>query len=107
MAIYELRTYDIVVGKMAEVLKLYQSAGYPAIEKGGFNQNLVGYFSGDIGALNQLIHIWKFEDDNARRDFWTRLFRDDDFMAFAAQLRPMVRAQHNKLMLNAPWGPRP
>ncbi|NDH32601.1 MAG: NIPSNAP family protein, partial [Betaproteobacteria bacterium] len=30
MAIYELRTYDVVVGKMAEVIELYQQEGWPA-----------------------------------------------------------------------------
>jgi hypothetical protein len=35
------------------------------------------------------------------------LFADDDFMAFAAQLRPLLITQTNQLLLNAPWGPRP
>ena len=30
---------------------------------------LVGYFTGDIGAVNQLIHVWKFDDDADRRAF--------------------------------------
>ncbi|MEY3185099.1 MAG: hypothetical protein RLZZ613_1787 [Pseudomonadota bacterium] len=34
MAIYELRTYDVVVGKMSEVVQLYQQEGwhYPFME---------------------------------------------------------------------------
>ena len=35
MALYELRTYTLYVGKMAEAAKLYQELGYPALEKGG------------------------------------------------------------------------
>jgi hypothetical protein len=30
MAIYELRTYDVIVGKMADVVALYKAEGYPA-----------------------------------------------------------------------------
>ncbi|MEZ5741379.1 MAG: NIPSNAP family protein [Burkholderiaceae bacterium] len=107
MAIYELRTYSITVGKMAQVIELYKNEGFPALERGRFSSRLVGYFTGDIGGLNQLIHLWKFDDDADRRDFWTRLFSDPDFMAFASQLRPLVQHQENKLMLNAPWGPKP
>ena len=107
MAIYELRTYNIVVGKMGEVLEHYKTLGYPALQAGGFDKHLTGYFTGDIGALNQLIHIWKFEDDNQRRDFWARLFSDKDFMAFAGKLRPLLQSQENKLMLAAPWGSHP
>ncbi|MEZ5651784.1 MAG: NIPSNAP family protein [Burkholderiaceae bacterium] len=105
MAIYELRTYDVVVGKMSEVVSLYSSEGFPALKAGGFDANLVAYFTGDIGALNQLIHVWKFDDDNARRAHWARVYADQGFMAFAAKLRPLLLAQNNKLMLAAPWGP--
>jgi hypothetical protein len=65
----------------------------------------VGYFIGDIGALHQLIHIWKFEDDADRRAFWAALFADEQFMAFAQKVRPLVASQENKLMMAAPWGP--
>ena len=55
MAIYELRTYTFVVGKMAEGVELYKAAGWPALAK--HPDRLVGYFTGDIGALNQLVHL--------------------------------------------------
>ena len=32
MALYELRTYTPYVGKMAEVTKLYQELGFPALK---------------------------------------------------------------------------
>ena len=105
MAIYELRTYQVVVGKMAAVIELYKTEGYPAIAR--HPAKLVGYFTGDIGALNELVHLWKFDDEADRRAFWAGLFADPAFMAFAAQLRPMLLSQNNKLMLNAPWGPQP
>jgi hypothetical protein len=31
MALYELRTYTLHCGKMAEVVKLYQEIGFPAL----------------------------------------------------------------------------
>lgn len=105
MAIYELRTYGVTVGKMAEVVELYKTQGWPALAK--HPQRLVGYFTGDVGALNQLVHLWKFEDDSDRRAFWAGVFADAEFMAFARQLRPLLHSQDNKLMLAAPWGPAP
>ena len=104
MAIYEMRTYQVVVGQMAAVVDLYKHQGWPALEK--HPQKLLGYFTGDIGAMNQLIHIWKFDDDADRRAFWAGVFGDPAFMAFAKQLRPMLHSQDNKLMLSAPWGPQ-
>ena len=105
MAIYELRTYTVIVGKMAEVVGLYQAEGWPALAK--HPPKLVGYFTGDIGAINQLVHLWKFDDDADRRAFWAGLFADPDFMAFAAKLRPLLLSQENKLLMASPWGPHP
>ncbi len=105
MAIYELRTYQVTVGKMAEVVRLYASEGWPVLQK--HPAKLVGYFTGDVGALNQLVHLWKFDDDADRRGFWAGVRADPDFQAFAAQLRPLLQSQNNQLMGAAPWGPHP
>lgn len=103
--LFELRTYSVIVGKMDDVIELYRSEGWAALEK--YQKNLAGYFTGDAGALNQLIHLWKFDDDADRRHHWAAIYADDDFMAFAAKLRPMLMSQENKLMQAAPWGPHP
>ena len=79
MALYELRTYTLYVGKMAEAVKLYQELGFPALKKGGHDKNLVGYFQGDTGMINQLVHLWKFEDDADRRAHWEAVFANTDF----------------------------
>lgn len=105
--IYEKRTYCVVVGQMAEVVRLYSTLGWPALEAGGFSRNLIGYFTSDTGELHQLVHLWRFESDDARREFWKKLFADESFMAFAKQLRPLLKSQANQLLLSAPWGPRP
>lgn len=108
MALYELRTYTLYVGKMGEAVKLYQQFGYPAIEKGGFHKKLVGYFQGDTGVINQLVHLWKFDDDADRRKHWAGLFASSDFIdGFAAKFRPLVMSQEVKLLHAAPWGPHP
>ena len=107
MPLFEKRTYDVTVGKMPELIGHYDSEGWPALEAGGFGKHLVGYFISDTGPLHQLIHIWRFDDDAARRDFWSRLYADGDFMAFAAKIRPLIRAQEVQLLQPAPWGPNP
>lgn len=105
--IYEKRTYSVTVGQMTEVIRLYSALGYPALEAGGFSKKLIGYFTSDTGELHQLMHLWRFDSDDDRRAFWKRLFEDQDFMAFARQLRPLIKTQSNQLLLAAPWGPHP
>jgi len=45
MTVYEMRTYTLHVGKMAEAVKLYTEFGYPALQKGGQDKKLIGYFA--------------------------------------------------------------
>ena len=67
MALYELRTYTLRVGAMAEAVKLYQELGFPALQRGGQDKKLVGYFQSDTGTINPLVHLWEFDDDADRR----------------------------------------
>ena len=91
MALYELRTYTLHVGKMAEAVKLYQELGYPALRKGGLDKKLVGYFQSDTGMMNQLVHLWKFDDDADRRAHWASVFANKDFVdGCASKLRPLL-----------------
>jgi len=91
MTVYEMRTYTLQVGKMAEAVKLYTELGYPALQKGGQDKKLIGYFQSDTGTINQLVHLWKFNDDSDRRAHWASAFANKDFVEGFA----------------APWGPHP
>lgn len=105
MALYELRTYNFYVGKLAEAVKLYNDEGWPALEN--YQDKIVGYFTTDVGGLNQLVHLWKFDDDADRRQHWASLLSDPDFMEFGKKLRPLILSQTNQLLLAASWGPHP
>jgi NIPSNAP len=108
MALYELRTYTLYVGKMAEAVKLYQEIGFPALQKGGQDKKLVGYFQSDTGTINQLVHLWKFDDDADRRAHWAAVYANKDFVeGFASKFRPLLMTQEVKLLHPAPWGPHP
>jgi hypothetical protein len=56
--LYEIRTYTLRVGTQAEVEKLY-GAAYESRKK--YSQ-LAGFFHSEVGPLNQIIHIWPYEN---------------------------------------------
>jgi hypothetical protein len=108
MVVYEMRTYTLHVGKMGEAVKLYTEFGYPALQKGGQDKKLIGYFQADTGTINQLVHLWKFNDDADRRAHWASVFANKDFVdGFAVKFRPLIASQEVKLLTAAPWGPHP
>lgn len=107
MPVYEQRTYTLHAGKMRELADLYTDVAWPLFQRRGYDAHLVGYFTVDVGTLNQLVHMWRFTDDADRRAFWAQLYADDEFMEFARALRPLVLRQENTLLLPAAWGPQP
>ena len=92
---------------MKDAVAAYQDYGWPAIKNGGFDNKLVGYFTSDTGGLHQIVHLWKFDDYNDRRQHWDTMFQDPAFMEFAGKIRPLLMTQHNQLLTASPWGPHP
>ena len=78
MKIFELRTYTLHVGKLSSAIKIYEELGWPALKK--YKDNIIRYYIGDVGALNQIIHVWQFEDDNSRRELWKTIYNDKEFL---------------------------
>jgi NIPSNAP len=108
MPLYELRTYTLRVGTMTEAVKLYQGIGFPALQKGSHDKKLIGYFQADTGTINQIVHLWKFDDDADRRAHWAAVYANKDFVeGFASKFRPLLMTQEVKLLQAAPWGPHP
>jgi hypothetical protein len=93
---------------MAEAAKLCTQFGYPALQKGGHDKKLIGYFQADTGMINQLAHLWTVDDDADRRAHGAAVFANQDFMeGFAVHFCPLVLSQEVKLLTAAPWGPHP
>ena len=108
MALYELRTYTLRVGALAEAVKLYQEICFPALQKGKHDKKLIGYFQAGTGTINQILHLWKFDDDADRRTHWAAVYANKDFLeGFASKFRPLPMTQEVKLLNAAPWGPHP
>ena len=97
----------LYVGRMPEALHLYQELGHPAMKNSGLDKKLVGYFQSDTGIMNQLIHLWKFDDDADRRAHWKEMSTDSLFREFAVKFRPLVLNIEVKILLAAPWGCHP
>ena len=93
---------------MAEAVKLDQEIGFPAFQKGSHDKKLIGYFQGDTGTINQIVHLWKFDDDADRRTHWAAVYANKDFVeGFASKFRPLLMTQEVKLLQAARWGPHP
>ena len=67
--------------------------------------HLVGYFLSEMGPLNQVVHMWAYEDlaDRARRR--AILLSNPDWKVYAAKVKPFVLTQENKILVPAEFSP--
>jgi hypothetical protein len=101
--IVEQRTYTLHVGKVPEYLRLYESEGM-AIQTRILGR-LVGYFTADIGPLNQIIHMWGYEslEDRARRR--AEMQADPGWKAYIAKIQPLIQTQETKILIPTSFSP--
>lgn len=99
--IVEERTYTTHPGKWRDYLALYEARGL-AIQQRILGR-MVGYYHADIGELNQIVHLWAYEDLNERAERRARLMADPGFQAYVAQMLPLLQSQHSRILVPAPF----
>ena len=62
--LYDMRTYTLKNGSLGTVEKLFEDA-MPVREK---YSRLGGFFHAESGVLNQIVHIWPYENLEHRRE---------------------------------------
>ena len=101
--IVEERIYTLQPGTAPEYLRLYEAEGFAIQEP--ILGHLVGYFSTELGPLNQVVHLWAYESFEERTARRARLTADEGWKAYIAKVRPFVLSQENKILIPARFSP--
>jgi hypothetical protein len=101
--IVEQRDYHVTTGKLAELVRLYETEGI-AIQAdvlGGF----VGAFTTDIGALSTYTSLWSYASFAEREERRATLQARDDWKAFLAKIQPLIHTQQNRILVPTAFSP--
>jgi hypothetical protein len=102
--IHELRTYTIQPGKAPEYVELAGAVGR-AIRGDRFGK-LLGYWSTELGPLNQVIHLGEFADVAARAEARAGLAKDERWTKeYIPKSQALLVAQENMLLTPVDWYP--
>src|SRR5690606_10914745 len=80
--IFELRTYTAKPGRAADFIKLYESEALPLQNK--YLGGLVGFYVTELGPLNQIVHLWRYESLADREQRRAALEADPGWAVFRA-----------------------
>jgi hypothetical protein len=101
--IVDVRTYPLVPRKMPKYLELFEKHALPVMTRHGLQ--LIGYYVSQIGPLNQVVHLWRYDSlaDMERK----RTARDADpaWGKFLSLTEGMVASQDNKVMRPTSFSP--
>ena len=99
--ILEQRDYHVYTGRLAELVRLYESEGIAVQQEilGGF----VGAFTTDIGALSTYTSMWRYDNYGERERRRARLQADERWQAFLPKIQPLIHTQQNRILLPTPF----
>jgi hypothetical protein len=97
----EMRTYTIHPGKIGDYLRLYENEGMK-VQKSILGR-MVGYYRTEIGTLNQVVHLWAYEDFADRDRRRATLLADATWTAYLPKMLPLLISQESTLLFPAPF----
>jgi hypothetical protein len=95
----EQRTYTTYPGKWRDYLALYEAEGLE-IQKRILGR-MVGYYRSEGGILNQIVHMWAYEDMNEREQRRSQLMADPDWLSYVARMMPLLQSQESRILIPA------
>jgi hypothetical protein len=96
--IFDHRVYTIRANRLHEFLKLYESVALPMQRK--YLGEPYAYFYSEVGHLNQVTHIWKYDSADDRQTRRDKMAADPEWQAYvrqAAELGLVDRAENQLL----------
>jgi len=95
--IYELRTYTVRPGTLGDIIKAASTVSRD-IRKDDFGK-LEGYWSTEIGPLNQVMHMWSYSDLNERTRMRAELAKNSRWTGeYLPLIRPLLVRQEVRLL---------
>jgi hypothetical protein len=98
--IYEIRTYGIAPGSLAEVEKRF-AEGYEYRKK---YSPLTAFLHTEIGPLNEVVHIWGYKDLAERAQIRTEAAKDANW---PPKIREFVRTMRSEIVVPFGFVPEP
>lgn len=99
--IYEIRTYSIAPGSLAEVEKRF-GEGYTEHRKK--YSELAAFWHTDIGPLNEIIHVWPYRDIAERNRIRAEAAKDPNW---PPKIGEFIRSMHSEILVPFPFSPLP
>jgi hypothetical protein len=106
MAVYDFRMYTLKPGATPDYMAAVRELALPIRQKYGVK--LAGWYYSDVGEINQVVHIWWFQDHAHMIEAKAKVAADPDWtQKYLPRVRDLIVAQKTYLMLSPDFAPEP
>jgi len=104
--VFDFRTYTFKPGSIPAYMSAAEEVAIPIRKRHGIK--LAGWYYSEIGDLNQVTHIWAFDDLKHLKDAKDALAADPEWTGtYIPRVRGLLVAQNTYLMNTTEFGPVP
>jgi hypothetical protein len=103
LMIVDHRTYEPKPGTVRDFLALYGREGLPVQMK--HLGRLVGYFTTEVGNVNEIVHIWACEDLGDRTKRRAAMAADPAWQTYLQKSREYLQHMNNKILVPTTFSP--
>jgi hypothetical protein len=101
--ILEERTYAVKPEHVKDYLAVYQAEGLELQVK--YLGNLIGWFTTDIGTVNEVVHLWRYESLGDRETRRAKLEADPAWQAFRAKSSGYLLSMRSRILRPTAFSP--
>jgi hypothetical protein len=101
--IVDVRTYTLIPRKLAKYVEIFEKHALPVMKRHGLE--LMGYYVSYIGALNQVVHLWRYDSLADMESKRTARDADPAWGEFLSLTEGMILAQDDKVMRPTSFSP--
>ena len=101
--IVEERIYTMQPGRVQEWLAFYGERGLAVQNR--LLGRLIGFFTSEIGTLNQVVHIWAYDSLAHREQCRAALAADPDWKAYQRDAPKVIVTMENRILVPVPFSP--
>ena len=101
--IIDYRAYTFRPGTVPTFLKMFEEEGMEVQKR--ILGHFVGMFRTEVGNVNEVIHMWAYENSQEREKRRAELFQDPGFDAYVRKVRELIVNQDVRILVPPAFSP--
>lgn len=102
--IVDYRAYTFKPGTIPAFYEMFEKEGLEPQQR--ILGNFIGMYRTEVGNVNEVIHMWGYENALERDQRRAELYKDPVFADYVVRARELITAQDVRTLIPAPFNPK-